>query len=94
MVKPAAVNKKRDEFHTRDVNAGSDTPVGYPKGIEQKILSGGPDKTNKRGSYFDPVCATPARCRARAFLSSIFMPRAICMRCACGEPAPCRLSVR
>ena len=34
------VNKKHDEFHTLDLNAGWETPPGYPKGIEQKILSG------------------------------------------------------
>ena len=46
-----------------------------------------------RPPYF--FCALdPASARARAFLSSIFMPRAIWMRWACGEPAPCRLSVR
>ena len=45
-----AVNKKHDEFHTLDMNAGWETPPGYPKGIEQKILSGALDETNKRGS--------------------------------------------
>lgn len=45
-----AVNKKHDEFHTLDMNAGWETPPGYPKGIEQKILSGALDEENKRGT--------------------------------------------
>ena len=45
-----AVNKKHDEFHTLDMNVGWETPPGYPKGIEQKILSGALDETNKRGT--------------------------------------------
>ena len=44
------VNKKHDEFHTLDMNVGWETPPGYPKGIEQKILSGALDETNKRGT--------------------------------------------
>ena len=50
MVKPMAVNKKHDEFHTLDINTGWETPAGYPKGIEQKILSGELDETNERGT--------------------------------------------
>ena len=45
-----AVNKKHDEFHTLDISVGWETPPGYPKGIEQKILSGALDETNKRGT--------------------------------------------
>ena len=45
-----AVNKKHDEFHTLDMNVGWETPSGYPKGIEQKILSGALDETNRRGT--------------------------------------------
>ena len=45
-----AVNKKHDEFHTLDMNTGWETPPGYPNGIEQKILSGALDETNKRGT--------------------------------------------
>ena len=45
-----AVNKKHDEFHTLDLNVGWETPPGYPKGIEQKILSGALDETNRRGT--------------------------------------------
>jgi hypothetical protein len=44
------VNKKHDEFHTLDMNVGWETPPGYPKGIEQKILSGALDETSKRGT--------------------------------------------
>lgn len=32
------------------MNSGWETPRGYPKGIEQKILSGALDETNKRGT--------------------------------------------
>jgi hypothetical protein len=32
------------------MNSGWETPSGYPKGIEQKILSGALDETNKRGT--------------------------------------------
>ena len=59
MVKPMAVNKKHDEFHTLDMNVGWETPLGYPKGIEQKILSGGLDETNKRGTR-TASCITPS----------------------------------
>jgi hypothetical protein len=44
------VNKLHDEFHTLDMNAGWETPPGYPGGIQQKILSGALDETNNRGS--------------------------------------------
>lgn len=54
-----AINKLHDEFHTLDMNAGWEVPAGYPKGIQQKILSGALDEKNKRGSRtrllrFDP----------------------------------------
>lgn len=45
-----AVNKKHDEFHAVDMNAGWEVPPGYPPGIEQKILSGALDETRRRGS--------------------------------------------
>jgi hypothetical protein len=45
-----AINKLHDEFHTLDMDKGWEVPTGYPKGIQQKILSGGLDETNKRGS--------------------------------------------
>jgi hypothetical protein len=44
------VNKVHDEFHTLDMSSGWEVPAGYPKGIEQKILSGSLDETGKRGS--------------------------------------------
>ena len=44
------VNKLHDEFHTIDMESGWETPAGYPKGIQQKILSGGLDEPNKRGT--------------------------------------------
>jgi len=45
-----AVTKKHDEFHAIDMSTGWERPEGYPPGIEQKILSGGLDEKNKRGS--------------------------------------------
>lgn len=45
-----AVNKVHDEFHTLDMNAGWETPPGYPTGIKQKILSGALDEDNGAGS--------------------------------------------
>ena len=54
-----AINKLHDEFHTLDMSTGWEVPAGYPKGIQQKILSGALDEKNKRGSRtrllrFDP----------------------------------------
>ncbi|NMG34504.1 cupin [Azoarcus sp. TTM-91] len=47
-----AVNKLHDEFHTIDMVDGWETPPGYPPGarVQQKILAGGLDVENKRGS--------------------------------------------
>ena len=44
------VNKAHDEFHAVDLSGGWEVPKGYPRGIEQKILSGSLDELNKRGS--------------------------------------------
>jgi hypothetical protein len=44
------VNKEHKEFHAVDMSTGWETPVGYPAGIQQKILSGALDEHNKRGS--------------------------------------------
>ena len=44
------VNKSHDEFHTLDMSKGWEVPTGYPAGIEQKILSGGLDEKNHRGT--------------------------------------------
>ena len=54
-----AINKAHDEFYTLDLTSGWEVPPGYPKGIQQKIISGGLDETAKRGSRtrllrFDP----------------------------------------
>ena len=45
-----AINKLHDEFHTLDMSSGWEVPTGYPAGIQQKILSGGLDETNRRGT--------------------------------------------
>jgi hypothetical protein len=44
------VNKPHLEFHRLDMNAGWETPPGYPTGIEQKILAGALDETGRSGS--------------------------------------------
>ena len=44
------VNKAHDEFYTLDLDTGWETPAGYPEGIQQKIISGGLDEKNKRGT--------------------------------------------
>ncbi len=46
-----AVNKVHREFYQVDMNEGWETLPGYPAGIQQKILSGTLDTTNKKGSY-------------------------------------------
>jgi hypothetical protein len=45
-----AINKLHDEFHALDLEKGWEVPSGYPAGIQQKILSGGLDEQNRRGS--------------------------------------------
>ena len=44
------VNKQHDEFYALDLESGWETPVGYPDGIQQKIISGGLDEEGKRGT--------------------------------------------
>ena len=45
-----AINKQHQEFHSPDMSRGWVTPLGYPDGIQQKILSGELDEKAKRGS--------------------------------------------
>lgn len=47
-----AVNKEHKEFHTIDMQGGWQKPPGYPPelNVYEKILSGGLDTKNKRGS--------------------------------------------
>ncbi|MGH8210279.1 MAG: cupin domain-containing protein [Steroidobacteraceae bacterium] len=45
-----SVNKAPEEFHAVDLDEGWQVPPGYPKGIEQKVLSGALDEKSKRGS--------------------------------------------
>lgn len=52
-------NKPHLEFFPLDMNAGWETPPGYPAGIKQKILASDIDETKKTGSRsrllrFDP----------------------------------------
>ena len=44
------INKPHLEFHKVDMHSGWATPSGYPRGIEQKILSGALDEKNKHGT--------------------------------------------
>ena len=60
-----SVNKEHKEFHTLDMRSGWKTPLGYPKGIEEKILSGALDENAKRGTRtrllrFEPGVFTTA----------------------------------
>ena len=45
-----AINKLHDEFHALDMQTGWEVPPGYPPGIQQKVLSGALDETNRKGS--------------------------------------------
>lgn len=45
-----AVNKAHDEFYTLDLKSGWATIPGYPPGIQEKVISGGLDENNKRGT--------------------------------------------
>ena len=49
-VNPIKINKPHLEFHRLDMSRGWETPVGYPIGIEQKILAGALDEPGKSGS--------------------------------------------
>ena len=44
------MNRKHDEFHKLDMKDGWEVPAGYPSGIQQKVLSGALDETQKRGA--------------------------------------------
>lgn len=44
------IDKPHLEFMRLDLSSGWEVPPGYPPGIEQKILSGSLDETNKRGA--------------------------------------------
>jgi len=46
-----AVNKQHREFYRLDMEAGWETPKGYPSGIKQKILSGKLDMENQQGGH-------------------------------------------
>ncbi len=44
------INKEHKEFYSVDMESGWETPPGYPRGIEQKILSGALDEEGKSGT--------------------------------------------
>lgn len=44
------INKEHKEFFAVDMESGWETPAGYPKGIEQKILAGSLDEEGKSGT--------------------------------------------
>ena len=44
------IDKQHLEFHAVDMAGGWETPAGYPDGIEQKILAGQLDETNRVGN--------------------------------------------
>jgi len=45
-----AIEREHLEFHTVNMEEGWEVPLGYPSGIQQKILSGHLDEENKCGS--------------------------------------------
>ncbi len=45
-----AIEREHLEFHTVNMEEGWEVPLGYPSGIQQKILSGHLDEENKTGS--------------------------------------------
>ncbi len=44
------VNKAHDEFYALDMATGWEVPLGYPDGIEQKILAGALDEEGRHGT--------------------------------------------
>src|SRR5687768_9077242 len=42
--------KEHKEFHPVEMDGGWETPPGYPKGIQQKILAGSLDEQVRKGS--------------------------------------------
>ena len=50
-----ALDKEWKEFHTIDLTKGWEVPLGYPSGIQQQILAGKLDESNKRGSRMASV---------------------------------------
>jgi hypothetical protein len=56
------IEKEHKEFHAVDLGAGWQVPVGYPPGIEQKILAGHLDEANRKGN----------RTRLLRFLPGVF----------------------
>jgi hypothetical protein len=57
------MNKPHIEFQRLDMNAGWETPPGYPLSIKQKILASDLDESGKMGSRtrllkFDPGAYT------------------------------------
>ena len=57
--------KEHLEFFTPDLSSGWEIPAGYPNGLEQKILSGYLDETQKSGSR-TPVRDPTSHDRTRA----------------------------
>ena len=45
-----AIEREHLEFHTVNMEEGWEVPLGYPSGIQQKILSGHLDEESKCGS--------------------------------------------
>jgi hypothetical protein len=44
------VNKEHNEFYALDMDSGWEVPLGYPDGIEQKILAGSLDEEDRHGT--------------------------------------------
>ena len=53
------MNKEHKEFPILDMDSGWETPPGYPKVIQQKILSGTLEEANSSGARTRLLCFAP-----------------------------------
>ena len=62
------VNKEHSEFHAVAMDEGWHVPLGYPEGIEQKILAGSLDEENRQGSRTRLLRFAPGVFTTRPFI--------------------------
>ena len=60
--------KEHKEFHALDMENGWHVPVGYPAGIEQKILAGALDEVARTGSRTRLLRFHPGACTTQPFV--------------------------
>ncbi len=63
-----AIEKQHREFHAVSLEAGWETPPGYPAGIQQKILAGRLEEGQRRGSRTRLLRFQPGVFTTRPFL--------------------------